>query len=174
VSVKLSAHISAPRGDKARERFATTTHQQGLPGRHESNVYLQGDLERWRQGQSTAGRSLKLRGSAPDGWLCAAQCGPLLAGGDGGAIIATTSDVFCEYDHTFLNVVTAIASVDEVSEIAKKITCKRVQRASESGFLARLLTDERNNALHLNTSVRISLLDPADTLGVLWTTLVIY
>ena len=62
----------------------------------------------------TAGGSLKLRDSALDGWLCAAQCGPLLAGGDGGATIATASEVFCECDHVFLKHVLTIASVVKV------------------------------------------------------------
>ena len=62
----------------------------------------------------TAGSSLKLTGSALDGWLCAAQCGPLLAGGDGGATMATTSDVFYECDHIFLKHLLTIACVVKV------------------------------------------------------------
>lgn len=76
---------------------------------------------------------MKLRGSALDGWLCAAQCGPFLAGGDGGAKVATASEVVYECDHTFLNINMANASVDEVSEIMGHVTCGRVERASKPG-----------------------------------------
>lgn len=71
----------------------------------------------------TAGGSLKLRGSARDGWLCAAHCGPLLAGGDGGAAFATSSEDFCECNHTFLKHNVAIVSVVEEAEIMTRITC---------------------------------------------------
>lgn len=96
---------------------------------------------------------MKLRGSARDGWLCAAHCGPPLAGGDGGATIATTFKGFCECDHTFLKHIVAIVSVVNDSEFTACITCARARKASDSGFLARLLTMEDNNATTLSASI---------------------
>lgn len=74
----------------------------------------------------TAGDSLRLRGSALDGWLCAAHCGPLLASGDGGATIATASGVFRECDYNILKHIEADTSAVEESEIMSCITCDRV------------------------------------------------
>lgn len=56
--------------------------------------------------------------AAPLGdWLSAAHCGPPLAGGEGGAMVASTSKDFREYDHTFLKHIRAVTCVVKESEI---------------------------------------------------------
>lgn len=68
---------------------------------------------------------LRLRGCAPDGWLCAAHCGPLLSGGDSGAMIAAASPTLRECDRTILKHLRGVACVVDESSFLMHTTCER-------------------------------------------------
>lgn len=70
-----------------------------------------------RQDQLTAVGSLKRVLRMGGYWLSAAHCGPRLAGRDGGATIAATSEDFRECDHHFLKHIQAKRCVVKESEI---------------------------------------------------------
>jgi hypothetical protein len=101
----------------------------------------------------TEGGSLKLRGSAPDGWLCAAHCGPPLAGGDGVTTIATTSGSVRKYNCTFLKHFTASVCAFAKFEKRGLHHVRGVRLATNSGFSARLLTVDDNNTIAAGASV---------------------